>query len=273
MKRLSIALAFFLSAPVLLAQGEALRSAKALFFDHKYAEARTAWSAVAKSEPPPARDEALYWIARCSEGLGELERAFGEYGEFLSRKTSDPVTRNEAVTSRVGIAVKLYRAGSTSHLSVATDALVSPEKTVRYFAALQLAALGPEVGHGAMPVLREILGKESDPDLVDRAKIAILRLDPKALATEGAAPHTGKAATWLRVRITKKGSTKPEVQVNVPLALADILFKSLPDDARAELRKQGYDADTFWERLKTLGPTSVVHIEGEDGELIDIFLE
>jgi tetratricopeptide (TPR) repeat protein len=273
MRRLLCGLVLALSAPVLFAQTDTLKNAKALFFDHKYAEARAAWTAVQKSEPAPTSDEALYWIGRCSEGLGDLERAFLEYSQFLDRKMSDPVMRNEAVTARVGIAVKLYKGGVTRHLQTALEALGNGEKTVRYFAALQLSSLGPEVGRPAVPVLREILSKESDPDLVDRAKIAILRLDPAALGNESSAPHTGKEATWLRVRITKKGEPKPEVSVNVPLALADVLFKSLPDSARAELRKKGYDADTFWARLKALGPTSVVHIEGDDGELIDIFLE
>ena len=50
-------------------------------------------------------------------------------------------------------------------------------------------------------------------------------------------------------------------------------FKSLPDDARSELKKKGYDADNFWERLKKLGPTEIVSIVGDDGEKIQIWIE
>jgi hypothetical protein len=246
---------------------EALKNAKALFFDHKYVEARAAWQRAQAAAP----EEALYWIARCSDALGESERAFTEYGAFLDRNPSDPLKKEEAKTGRIAIASKLYKGGQARYLSLLTDGLVDPSKTVRYFTAFQVARVPGAVGQKALPILREILGKESDPDLVDRARILVMGLDPKALSGEPAPP--GKKATWLRVRITKKGKTNPEVAVNVPVALAELLFKSLPDDAKTELRKKGYDADNFWERLKSLGPTTVVHIEGEDGEQIDIYLE
>jgi hypothetical protein len=251
-------------------QTEALKSAKVLFFDHKYAEARAAWQAVEKASGSDS-DEAAYWIARCSEGLGDLERAFSEYGALLERKSIGAGQKEEAKTRRVAIATKLYKAGNTHYLPVLGEALGDPSKTVRYFAAFQVSSLPTEVARPAIPVLREILATEKDPDIVERAKILVLRLDPKALGTDPA--PGGKKATWLRVRITKVGKTQPEVSVNVPVALAELLFKSLPDETKAELRKKGYDADNFWERLKALGPTSVVHVEGEDGERIDIYLE
>jgi len=251
---------------------DASKTAKALWVDRKYAEARAAWQAVLKASSGAESEEALYYIGRSSEALGELERAFGEYGAFLERHPSKVELRDEALTFRIGIAAKLYKKGQKEHLSVITEALASGSKTVRYFAALQLSGLPPDVGRQAIPVLREILTQETDSDLVDRAKLGMLRLDPTALGHDGG-PSGAKKATWLRLRISKTGKAKPEVSINVPVAFAELLFKSLPDDARQELRKQGYDADNFWARLKALGPTSVVHIEGEDGEKIDIWLE
>jgi hypothetical protein len=266
--------ALLLAASLLLPVGgespeqvEALKTAKALFFDHKYAEARAAWQRSQAYAP----DEALYWIARCSDSLGESERAFTEYGAFLEKNPPDALKREEATTGRIGIAAKLYKAGQARYLPVLTEGLANHSKTVRYFTAFQVARLPGEVGQKSLPVLREILRSETDPDLVDRAKILILPLDPKALASEP--PPSGKQATWLRVRITRVGKSTPEVSLNVPVALAELLFKSLPEDVKTDLRKQGYDADNFWERLKALGPTSVLHVEGEDGERIDIYLE
>ena len=60
------------------ADAETLRNAKTLFFDRHYAEAREAWREVDSAGPGDAA--ALYWIARCSEKLGESERALEEYG-------------------------------------------------------------------------------------------------------------------------------------------------------------------------------------------------
>jgi hypothetical protein len=75
------------------------------------------------------------------------------------------------------------------------------------------------------------------------------------------------------VRLYQKGAEKPEVSINLPLALAELVFKSLPDDAIKELKREGYDAANFWERLLKLPPSEIVSIEGDGGERIQIWLE
>jgi hypothetical protein len=271
------AAALFLPA-VALAQADAerLRAAKALFFDRQYAEAREAWQAVRETGRGTDAQAALYWVARCSESLGESERALDEYGAFLAARPGDRTLVEEAKTSRVALAVKLAKAGEPRHLPLVRDALAEASRTVRYFAALQLASLGPERGRPAVPVLKEILAEEKDEDLVERAKLALLRVDRKALAVEAApapAPRAGRGASWVRVRIWEKGAGKPHVSINLPVALADLVFKSLPDDAIADLRKEGYDARSFWDKLKQTGPGEILTIDGGDGERIQVWIE
>jgi tetratricopeptide (TPR) repeat protein len=255
-------------------QSDALRNAKELFFDRKYAEARQAWQTVSRQGGTDAVP-ATYWIARCSESLGEYERALGEYGKYLDAHPTDRTLAEEARTSRVGLAARLYKAGSKQYLAILTDALNDPARTVRYFAALQLSSLGP-AGRPAVPVLKKIVAEEKDEDLVERAKLALLRLEPGALAAvpSFAAPAGGRpAAGWIRVRIYEKGGSRPKVSVNLPVALAEMVFKSLPDSAKGELKLKGYDADNFWDRLKKLGPSEIITIEGDDGERVQIWLE
>jgi len=278
-------LAALLLAAVLLPAGaraqadaEKLRAAKTLFFDRQYAEARETWQAVHASGRGPDAQAALYWIARCSERLGENEEALAGYGEYLATRPADRALAEEARTSRVAVAVKLAKAGKAQHAAIAIDALDDPSSVVRYFAALQVASLGPEAGKPAVPVLREILAKEKDEDLVERAKLALLKVDRNALAEASPEPArrpAGKArsAGWVRVRIYEKGVARPKVAINVPVALADLVFKALPDDAIADLKREGYDARTFWERLKTTGPAEILTIEGEDGERIQVWIE
>jgi hypothetical protein len=256
------------------ADAESLRTAKALFFDRDYARAREAWQAVRAAGGADAQT-AQYWVARCSESLGESERAFGEYGAFLAGRPADRTLAEEARTSRVALAVRLARAGKPGFLGVAREALSDRSRTVRYFAALQLASLGPEVGRPAVPVLKEIIAHERDEDLVERAKLALLRVDRAALAEAVPAParHRDRPASWIRVRIYEKGSSRPTVSVNLPVALAELVFKSLPDDTRAELRRKGYDADSFWARLKHTGPTDILTIEGDDGGRVQVWIE
>jgi len=290
MKALCVALLALLAldvAALARAQGdpERLRNAKTLVFDRKYAEARQAWQAIQASAAGPDAETAAYWIARCSESLGESERALSEYGAYLDRRPSDPTLAEEAKTSRVGLAARLYKAGQKQHLAILRKALADPSKTVQYYTAFQLAGLGSEVGQAAVPVLKRILAGEKDVDLVDRAKLYLLRLDPQALSpsprpatrptpARGAeAARSAREARWLKLRIYKDRSPEPAVSVNLPVALADLVFDSLPDDAREELHKEGIDADKFWQRLKRLGPMEIMEIKGDKGELIKIWLE
>ena len=272
------------------ADAERLSTAKTLFFDRKYTEARQAWEAVRASAKGVEAEAPTYWVARCSENLGESERALKEYDAFLALRPKDRALVDEARTSRVSLAAKLYKAGNKGRVQILRDALTSPSRTVRYYAALQMSGLDAEMGRLAVPVLRQILDQEKDADLVDRAKLGLMRWDPSALsgtatatgtasatatAKATAAPRPGRAreAHWVHVRITEKGGTKPKVSINLPLGLAEMLFKSLPDDAKADLRREGYDPETFWERLRKLGPTEIISIEGDGGERIQIWTE
>jgi hypothetical protein len=272
----------------LFAQADAdrLKTAKSLSFDKKYAEARTLWQQIQKAGGADAELAAL-WIARCSDGLQENERALAEYSEYLARRPQDEALAEEARTSRVRLAIKLYESGKRQHLAVLKEALADSNKTVRYFAALQLASLGPEVGQPAVPVLKQIIAEGKDEDLVERAKLRLLKVDPDALVEPPArattprprpspnaqpAPGPARAAAWLRVRIFEEGVKEPKVSINLPIALADLVFKSLPEDAKRDLRRNGYDADNFWEQLKKLGPTDIIEIVGER-ERIKIWIE
>lgn len=232
------------------AQGESekVKTAKALTLDRKYAEARRAWEAVRAGSTGAEAEAAAYWIARASEGLQENDRALREYDAYLALRPKDRALAEEARTSRVTLAVRLHKAGQKDRAAaILKDALFDSSKTVRYYAALQMASLGPEAGRPAIGVLGKIVAEESDPDLVDRAKLALLRVEPSALAREGPSARTSSSrpARWMRVKIMKPGEARPKVQINLPLGLAEMLFKALPDDALDDLRREGYDAATF----------------------------
>jgi hypothetical protein len=253
-----------------------VRRAKELFFDRKYAEARDAWTAVLGQTQGAEARVAAYWIARSSENLGEHERAFREYGEFLARPSPDRALVEEARTSRVGLAARLYKQGQKQHLPVLEEALKDPSKTVRYYTALQLAGLGREAGRPAVPILCRIVEQEPDEDLVERAKLALLKVDPRCLSRPGGSdrpPTASGPARWLKVRIFQGGRAEPAVSVNLPVALAELAFKSLPDDARRELKKKGYDADNFWEQLRKLPRAEIIDIRGDNAERIQIWIE
>jgi tetratricopeptide (TPR) repeat protein len=263
------------------ADEERLRSAKALVFDRQYAEARAAWQDILRSSTGEEAATAAYWVARCSENLKEDARALEEYQGFLERRPRDASLLEEARSSRVALAARLYQAGQRQHLPVIQGALSDPSRNVRYFAAFKLAELGRPPANEALPILKQILAQEKDPDIVARAKVLLLGLDPQALAgtpvpqvqpKPGASPGPARVR-FLRVRVFEGGRTQPNVSINVPLSLAEFAYKGLPDDAKRELKQQGYDADNFWERLKELGPTEILTVEGKDGEKVQIWIE
>ena len=268
---------FALAAPPTVAEQQ--RSAKALFFDGKFAEARQAWEAVRASARGAESASALYWIARCSEKLGEHERALREYESFLAARPADRTLVEEARTSRVGIAARLYKAGQKQHALILKAALSDSSRTVRYYAALQVATLGAEMARPAVPVLLDIIKTEKDDDLVERAKLALLRVDPAALTgvsddrARTVIPRLARKAGWIKVRITEKGASSAKVSVTMPFALAELVFKSLPEEALRELKSEGYDAENFWQKLRDMGPTDVIDIEGDEGERIKIWIE
>jgi hypothetical protein len=290
MRRLAGAfLALALAAPASAqTDAEKLKTAKSLSFDKKHAQARALWLEIKKAGGPDAELAAM-WVARSSDGLGEHDRALQEYTEYLSRRPADVDLAEEARTSRVRLATKLYEAGKRQHLPIVKDALTDKSKTVRYYAAFQLASLGAEVGQPAVPVLKRIIAEEKDDDLVERAKLRLLKVDPDALAPATPArattpsprpsarplpaPPAVRVGNFLRLHIFERGRSEPKVQINVPIALADLAFKSLPDEAKRDLRRKGYDADNFWEQLKRLGPLEILEIVGDDGERIKIWIE
>lgn len=267
-----------------------LVEAKALFFDRKYEESRAKWAEIAASKGASA-EAATYWIARCSESLGDSERAFREYGVFLDLPPGDARLAEEAEISRIGLATKLTRAGKPGYLTAVLRSLGDDRAAVRYFGALQVGSLpNPAEARKATNVLKEIVASSKDPDLVERAKLQLLRLEPKSLGdaapVRSARPTPGPASTikrpaggsepegparLLRIRISKGG--KQTVAVTVPFSLAEFVFNSLPDSTKHGLQLKGYDAEGFWKRLRTLNIREIVSIVGEDGETIEIWIE
>lgn len=281
--------AFSFALPMAAVESD-LTEAKALFFDRKYEESRAKWAEIAAAKGPSA-EAATYWIARCSESLGDSERAFREYGAFLDLPPADARLAEEAEISRIGLATKLTRAGKPGFLTAVIRSLGDDRAPVRYFGALQAGSL-PNLtdARKATAVLREIVTASKDPDIVERAKLQLLRIEPKSLAETRpgpaarptpASPRSPKKlnqdpepegpARLLRIRISKGG--KQTVAVTVPFSLAEFVFSSLPEATKRGLEMKGYDAEGFWKRLRSLNIREIVSIVGEDGETIEIWVE
>jgi hypothetical protein len=159
--------------------------------------------------------------------------------------------------------------GNPEYRNRIIDALSSPDKDVRYFAAIRSSRLKDRhIASMAIPVLREIVRNESEPELSDRARIALLRLDPNALGKPQVeaqppkreskpAPRTSKERLF-HVLVLQEGMSQPKVELSLPVSLAQLAIAALDESAKAEIRKKGIDIDNVWESLRNLGPTNIL---------------
>ena len=174
---------------------ERVRAAKALTLDRKYAEARTAWTAILASASGADADAAAYWIARSSEKLGEHERAFKEYGDVPGppARRPQPGRRGAHQPHRPGRAA--LPAGQTSLRERAARGpdrrRTRPSATSR---PCSWAAWARPPASGRCPCCRRSWRRRPTPDLLDRARIVLLKIDPKALTQAPAAGAGGGPA-------------------------------------------------------------------------------
>ena len=95
-------------------------------------------------------------------------------------------------------------------------------------------------------------------------------------------------ARWLKVRVYKNGSDKPNVKVNIPLALLKMGAKiggklniNLPEKARREMAEKGInlsgakdlpELEKILDGLAAEGPFKLADVEDDD-ERVEVFLE
>jgi hypothetical protein len=268
-----------LAAPArLLAQAspdeKLFQEAKLLVFDKDWAAALAKLDALRERyASSPWAGQALFYRGECLSGLGGREReALESYKEYVRFEGAKPGLVEEAEGSIIDLALALYEKGDKPALREIEGRLDAPNKAIRYYAAYKLS-LVPDRSEAAkaVPVLEKIVKTESDQELTDRARIALLRVSPESLrAVEDRHPDTHEPRMF-HLRITKKG-TKERVDLNFPWALADLALGAMSDDDKASLRAKGYDINKIMNDLSRSKGT-ILRIEGEDGSLIEIWID
>ncbi len=160
-----------------------------------------------------------------------------------------------------------------------------PSRTVRYYAALQMSGLDAEMGRlaAARPAPDPGAGEGRGPRRPREARAHALgpggtqrglHRDRDRPTTSPAPPRAGRPARRIGSTCASPRRAEPSRRFDQPSARAGgDGFKSLPDDVKADLRREGYDPETFWERLRQLGPSEIISIEGDEGERIQIWTE
>jgi len=248
---------------------------KILIFDKKWPEARGVFEHVIQEYPrSPLVPQAYYYIARCFQFQGRQEEALKAYEDFLQKFPDEPFLPGEARNAVVELAASLFEKGNKAYRNQLESSLKARNRDVRYFAAIRCSQLKDRaLTSTAIPVLKEIIAKETEEDLVNRARIALLRLDPAALSQKAEAPPEPKKreaksdSRMFHLVVHRQGASKPIVELNIPASLAQLAISALDESAKQEMRKKGFDVDNVWEDLKRLGPTNILTFRDEENTI------
>lgn len=248
------------------------QEAKILIFDKEWKDAQEKLEELLEKYPDSAwYSQAVFYRAKClEERKGKELEALKAYRDYIKRKNRSKSLTEDSELSIIGLAYELYKEGKKSYLSEIEKRLSSSNRVVRYFAAIRLSQVEEKkVASRAVPVLMEIIEKEKDDELRDRAKIALLRVDPGVLKDlEEERPVRG--ARLLKIRVWKDGELT--LKINIPWALADLALRSIEEEEKAALKKEGYDLDTITQTLIEAG--EIIYIEDkEEGTIIKIWIE
>ena len=121
-----------------------------------------------------------FFHGKCQEELGSKKQALESYEKFVKSSAGSNLAE-EARISIIDLAAGLTRPGK--RIPAENIGRIGHEdKVVSYYAALQLSYLPDrKTAVRALPVLQVILAQEKDEELRDRAKIAVMRIDPARL--------------------------------------------------------------------------------------------
>ncbi len=243
---------------------KAFQEIKILIFDEKWTEAEARLNDLLSRSPEGSlAAQALFYKARCVEEIGGREReALRTFQQYLGLKDRNRNLAQDAEVSIIDLALKLYEKGDKGFLGEVENRLGHPDKVVRYYAAVQLSNVkDKKIAEKAVPVLKTIVAGESNAELRDRAKIALLRVSPDALS-QLEDQHAPRRARILHIEIVDEITGKLDAAINIPWALADLALAAIGEEDLESIKAKGYDIPTIIRKLETSG-----------GDLIEVSAE
>lgn len=251
------------------------REAKLLVFDKSWEAALIKLDDLREKFPnSPYAGQALFYKGECLSGLGGRERdALRAYKDYIRLTDAKASLVEESEGSIVDLTFALYEKGDAAALRDIEGRLGHENKVVRYYAAYKLSLVqDKKVAAKAAPVLMKIVETEKDTELLDRARIALLRVSPESLkSVEDRKPAPG-TPRMLKIRIRKPGQKEPAFSLNIPWALADLALGAMDEEDKAAMRKKGYDLNKIVNELAK-SKESILRIVGDDGSVIEIWIE
>jgi len=196
-----------------------LQDAKLLLFDKKWNAAQEKLEQLLEDFPDSELySQALFYKGKCLlEQPGKEVQAVAVYKDYLGLNDKNRNLIQDSEWAIIELAFRLYEDGKKSYLQEIEKRLRSRDRSVRYFAALKLSyAADRKIAGKSLSVLEEILAEEEDDDeLSNRAKLAILRIDPDAFENLEEKKYAIKVST-LYIRAENKKTGKTTLSLNIP---------------------------------------------------------
>jgi hypothetical protein len=253
---------------------KAFQEVKILIFDQKWEEAEARLDGFAARFPQsPLVPQAVYYRGKCLEERGGREReALAAYREFLRYRDQSRGLIEDAEVSIIDLALALHNRGDREAWDELEAGLSHPNRSVRQYAALRVSTVKDRsLAEMAVPTLELMAEKEANPDLRDRAKIALLRIAPDRLPAERDESRRPRRARLLKLEVFEGGSRKASLSLALPWALADLVLSSIPDKDKQAMRQKGYDIPRIMRELEA-DEGRILEFKAE-GSLIRIWIE
>ena len=279
LKKMTIYLGIFLLTSVFFpayahmqSDEELFQEAKIMIFDKEWENAQEKLEELLEDFPDsPLYSQALFYLGRTLENQkGEEKEAISVFKKYILRSDSSEVLTQEAETSIIKLSFVLYEKGRKSYLKEIKTRLYRPNRIVRYYAAIRLSYVKDKrEASEAIPVLKEILEEEEDQELEDKAKIALLRIDQDYFQ-DYEEKRDDRRLMLMKFKVINKKTQAETFSLSIPWALADLALANIPEDAKAELRKEGYDLDRILKEIIEGG--RIIEIETKE-TIIKIWID
>lgn len=224
---------------------ESYAKAKLYLFDKQWEKALDVLDDLINRYPDQKFDRPfLFYRAKSLIGLNQLNRALTDLEEFVARTTNQTL-KQDAIVEMIDLNSRLYKQfKERQYLETALKYLKEKEKFIRYYSALELSYLKEkDVASKAVPVLKEIIRQEENEELINRAKLALMRIDPRYL--QETARESDLEDALLKITVFDKIKKKFTMEISIPFALVKMALDSLPDEVSREFSDQDIKLDTI----------------------------
>jgi len=271
---------FLLSLSFLLYpfQERELSDVKLSIFDRKWKEAETKILDILRKYPESENlSDILFYLGQCiQEQGGREEEAINTFKRYLKKREGAKFSE-EAEIAIIDLSAELYRKGKKNYIDNIKMGLESKKRVIRYYSAFKLSYFKEGEKFLAVPVLMEILKEEKDEELKERAKIALLRIDPYLI--KGIKDEESKIR-MLRIAIFKKSTGKQELSIKIPVELASLAIQAISktdSKIKGDVKIDGKKVESgtlieVFQKFLNMKKAELLEIYDED-EIIKIWIE